>query len=343
LQKRSSISLARYLVMALVALAAGCGGDDRPAGRIPVDGEPAPRDAYVKPLGAAVEAVHAIEDDAYRRLLVTRFTSITPENAMKWALVQPERGEFDFEDADTLVDFAHETGKRVRGHPLVWDEQLPEWVEEGDWTAPELKKVMRDHIRKMVGRYRGRIDEWDVVNEPLARDGTFEETVWFRTLGPGWVAYAFRVAHRADPKAKLFLNELDAEKAGRKSRALIALARHLKRRGVPIDGVGFQHHTTGKDAPSRARLRSLFRATNRLGLSAAITEMDVGSTRPRRQARVYGDAARVCARAPNCTGLTIWGVTDRWSWLAPEARALPFDEDGQAKPAARALARPLRR
>jgi endo-1,4-beta-xylanase len=343
LQKRSSISLARYLVMALVALTAGCGDGDEETGPIPIDGKPISRNAYAKPLGAAAEAVHALEDDAYRELLITRFTSITPENAMKWAIIQPEQGEFDFGEADELVAFARKAGKRVRGHPLVWDEQLPDWVKDGDWTAAELKKVMRDHIRAVAARYRGRIDEWDVVNEPLAADGTFERNVFFRTLGPGWVPYAFRVARRVDPRAKLFLNEIDAELPGPKSRALIALARHLKRRGVPIDGVGFQHHTTGKDAPSRARLQSLFRVTDRIGLAAAITEMDVGSTQPRRQARVYADAARVCARAPNCTGLTIWGVTDRWSWLEPEARALPFDEDGNAKPAAQALARPLRR
>jgi endo-1,4-beta-xylanase len=343
LQKRSSISLARYLVMAFVALAAGCGGDAESSALIPVDGKPVSRTAHAKPLGAAVEAVHALEDDVYRELLITRFTSITPENAMKWAVIQPEEGGFDFEEADTLVALARSTGKRVRGHPLVWDQQLPEWVEQGDWAASELKRVLRDHIRAVAGRYRGRIDEWDVVNEPLADDGTFARNVWSRTLGPGWVSYAFRVAHRVDPKAKLFLNELDAEKPSPKSRALIALAGYLKRRGVPIDGVGFQHHTTGKDAPSRARLRALFRATERLGLSAAITEMDVGNTEPRRQAQLYADAARVCASAVNCTGLTIWGVTDRWSWLGADARALPFDEDGRAKPAAQALARPLSR
>ncbi len=327
--------------MALVALAAGCGQDE--AAPTPVDSKPVARNAYVKPLGAAVDAAHALEDDAYRELLITRFTSITPENAMKWAIIQPEQGEFDFEEADTLVEFARKTDKRVRGHPLVWDEQLPEWVEDGDWSASELKKILRDHIRAVVGRYRGRVDEWDVVNEPLADDGTFAPNVWSRALGPGWIAYAFRVAHRVDPKAKLFVNEIDAEGPGPKSRALITLARNLKRVDVPIDGVGFQHHTTGKDAPSRARLRALFRATARIGLAAAITEMDVGGTEPRRQAQVYSNAARVCAGAPNCTGLTIWGVTDRWSWLDPEARALPFDEDGQAKPAAPALARPLRR
>jgi endo-1,4-beta-xylanase len=344
LAKRSSISLSRYLVTLVAALAAGgCGGGDEPTGPIPVDSEPIARDAYVKPLGAAAEADHAREDDAYRRLLITRFTSMTPENAMKWAIIQPERGKFDFEEADALVEFARKTGKRVRGHPLVWDDQLPRWVREGDWTPRELKRVMREHIRAVAGRYRGKIAEWDVVNEPLAHDGSFEHNIWFDTLGPRWVAYAFRVARRIDPHAKLFLNEIDAEVRGPKSRALLELARTLKQKGVPIDGVGFQHHTTGRDAPNPARLRALFSATRGIGLLAAITEMDVGSTERARQAQVFAHAADVCASASNCTGLTVWGVTDAFSWLEPEAEALPFDEDGELKPAAAALERALRR
>ena len=216
----------------LAAVAAGCGGgDDEPSGPIPVDSDPVAPRAYAKPLGAAVELEHAREDDAYRARLITRFTSITPENAMKWANVQPERGEFDFEEADRLVAFARRTGKRVRGHPLVWDSQLPAWVEEGDWSARELRRVMRDHIRAVAGRYRRKIDEWDVVNEPLAKDGRLEENVWHRTLGPRWIAYAFRVAHRVDPDARLFLNEFNAERPGPKSRALLGLVRGLKKLG----------------------------------------------------------------------------------------------------------------
>jgi endo-1,4-beta-xylanase len=344
LQKRSSISLPRYLLAGLAAFAAGCGGgDEEPSGPIPVDRDPIAHKEYAKPLGAALELEHALEDDAYRARLITRFTSITPENAMKWANVQPERGEFDFEEADELVEFARRTGKRVRGHPLVWDSQLPAWVEEGDWSPRELRRVLRDHVRALAGRYRGKIDEWDVVNEPLAKDGSLEQNVWHRTLGPRWIAYAFRVAHRVDPEARLFLNEFNAERAGRKSRALLALARGLKELGVPIDGVGFQLHATGQGAPSRDRLDRLFRATARSGLSMAITELDVRNAGEARQARIYRDAARACAHAANCTGITIWGVTDRWSWLTPASRALPYDVDGRPKPALRALIAPLRR
>jgi endo-1,4-beta-xylanase len=344
LQKRSSIKPARYLVAALAALAlvfvfAG-GEDDVPPGPIPVDSESIRPNVYVKPLGAAVEVAHALQDKAYRARLITTFTSITPENAMKWAIVEPEPGEFDFDQADRLVRFARLTNKRVRGHPLVWDYQLPGWVDEEEWTARELRQVMRRHIRTLMLRYRGRIAEWDVVNEPLATDGTLERNIWQRTLGPGWIAYAFQVAHRVDPKAKLFLNELDAER-GTRARALLALARQLKRHGVPIGGVGFEYHTNGEDALSSGELRRLFRAVERMGLSVAITELDVRDTDERRQARIYGDAARACAAASNCTGVTVWGVTDRWSWLGSDSAPLPFGEDGEPKPALRTLTTPF--
>lgn len=333
----------RYLLAILITLVSGCGRDDRPDdGPIPLDAKPISPRAYSKPLGAAVEPGHARDDAVYRERLITRFTSITPENAMKWGVIHPERKRFDFSGADALMAFARRTGKRVRGHSLVWDMHLPGWLERRDWRPRELRRVLIRHIRTVAGHYRGRIAEWDVVNEPLTARGDWKRNLWYRTLGPSYVSLAFQEARRADPQARLFLNEIDAER-GRKSRALIALARALKRGGVPIDGVGFQHHTTGRLAPSPQRLRRLFRATRRNQLAAAITELDVGSTEEARQARVYGNAARACAAAPNCTGVTVWGITDRWSWLRPEAGALPYDADGTPKPALEALVAPLRR
>ena len=307
-----------------------------------MDGRPIAAGAYAKPLGAAVEVAHARDDEAYRKRLITVFTSITAENAMKWDRIEPEPGRFDFAEADELARFAKRTGKRLRGHPLVYDLQLPSWLTDRHWTAPELRAVLRRHIRTIVSRYRGRVAEWDVVNEPLADDGRFEPNLFHRVLGPGYVPFAFRVAHRADPHARLFLNEIDAER-GPKSTALFVLARGLVHQGVPIDALGFQNHTTGRDAVEPRRLRQLFRGARRLGLDAAITEMDVGGTEEGPQARTYREAARACAHAPNCTGLTVWGITDRFSWLTEGAHPLPFDGHGDPKPALDALVRPLRR
>jgi len=176
--------------------------------------------------------------------------------------------------------------------------------------------------------------------KPLAADGGLKPSIWARTLGPGYMAYAFHVAHHVDPRAKLFLNELNAELPGPRSRALLKLARNLKQSGVPIDGVGFEFHRTGENAPSRAHIGELARATARMGMSFAITELDVRDTDEARQAQIYGDASRACADAPNCTGVTVWGITDRWSWLGEDAAPLPFDADGNPKPALEALVGP---
>jgi endo-1,4-beta-xylanase len=226
LQKRSSISRARYLVALLAAFAVGCGGgggDDPPSGPIPVDSDPIPPEAYVKPLGAAVEPEHAFEDDAYRQRLIISYSSITVENAMKWDIVEPDRGEFDFDAADRLMQFARRTGKRVRGD------------------------VMREHITAVMSRYRGKIDEWDVVNEPLTSEGGLKQDVFSETLGAAYIAYAFEVAHRVDPHAKLFVNELNAERPGPKSRSLLALAGPFLKRVRP----SLERASAGRSAGSR--------------------------------------------------------------------------------------------
>ena len=342
---------AAALALAAVALT-GCGGSQPPP-EIHVSGSLARRAAdpgrYAKPLGAALRAEPAAGEAAYIRDFVTAFTSMTPENAMKWEFVEPERGRFDFRLADELVDAARRTHKRVRGHPLVWDQQLPGWLKDGDWDREELADVLRDHVRRLVGRYHGRVAEWDVVNEPFDEDGGWTESVWYRVLGEDYVDIAFRAAHEADPDARLFLNEVGAEHPGPRARALLRLARDLRRRGVPIDGVGFQNHTTVTGAPSRADLAATFRRYAALGLDVAITEMDVvippDGAPPdplARQARAYEDAARACRDAANCTGLTVWGVTDRYSWKGADRQPLPFAADGRPKPALRALLDTLR-
>ena len=297
---------------------------------LPEGGAPAPR--YEKPLGAAVSLDPARQDEAYRDAFLRTFSSLTPENAMKWSIVHPQPGKWDFEEADALVDMAGRTGRRVRGHPLVWDQQLPGWAGGGDVEAN-----LREHVRTLASRYRGRIEQWDAVNEPLEDDGSLTPNPFQEALGERWIDLVFRIAREADPKARLFLNEIAAER-GAKFRGLIALARRLKRRGVPIDGIGLQNHTTSDDFPSRRVLERDFAQIAALGLHVEITEMDVEGAAP----EAYAAAAEACAAARNCTGLTVWGVTDRWSWIGEDKAPLPFDADGNPKPALRALARALR-
>jgi endo-1,4-beta-xylanase len=318
----------------VVLLAAGSGKHE--AVTVPKQAKPVARDAYVKPLGAAVNLDAARDDRRSLVDLTETFTSVTPENAMKWEVVEPDQGRFAFDQADTVVGFAERTGKRIRGHPLVWDQQVPAWVRE----SKDVMAALRRHVTTMVERYKGRVEMWDVVNEPLEDDGTLTRTPWSQAAGERFIDEAFRAAHAADPKARLFLNELAAERPGPKLRALLALAGRLKQRGVPIDGIGLQNHTNTANPPTEADLRRTFGRIAALGLDVEITEMDV--TVPpdgdlAAQARAYAAAARACVAAPNCTGLTVWGVTDKWSWLGAEKRPLLFDASGDPKPALTAV------
>jgi endo-1,4-beta-xylanase len=320
--KRFLAALLVVLAVLLFARKLTAGPDEFP---LPDPIPPTPE--YVKPLGAALSLEPAIEDPAYRDAFLSTFSSLTPENAMKWTIVHPQAGRWKFDEADALVRLAQRTGRRVRGHPLVWDQQLPKWAGQND-----VEKNLRDHIRTLARRYRGRVDQWDAVNEPLDDDGTLTPNVFQKAMGERWIDVAFRVAREADPKAKLFLNEIGAEQ-GPKLDALIALAKRLRKRGVPIDGIGLQGHTDSTDYPRQETFARAMKAIDRLGLKVEITELDVEGGKP----AAFAAAARACTAAPNCTGVTVWGVTDRWSWIGADTTPLPFDADGKPKPALTAL------
>ena len=298
-------------------LLAGC-GDPEPVALPPVEGKTA------KPLGAAVSQAPLEKDEGYRAAL-RAFSSITPENAMKWEVVHPEPDRWEWGEADALVEAARRGGRRVRGHPLVWDQQLPPWAGRED---------LREHVTTLARRYRGDIAQWDVVNEPLTDDGTLKD-------GPfgdeGFIGEAFRFAKAADPRAELFLNEIAAER-GEKAEGLVALAERLVRADIPIDGIGLQNHATSADFPSRDELVRLMGRFERLGLKVEITELDVEGGEP----DAFAAAAGACAAAPNCTGVTVWGVTDQHSWKGMEATATLFDAQGEPKPALRAVRDALR-
>ncbi|MCW3012112.1 MAG: 1,4-beta-xylanase [Solirubrobacterales bacterium] len=300
-------------------------------------------------IGTAVDDGALQREPGYREVLARQFSTLTPENAMKWAVLEPERGRVEWGGADRLVAFAEEHDQEVRGHPLVWFGQLPGWVEA--LPEPEVQQVMREHIRQVVERYRGRVRTWDVVNEPFEDDGSRRRSIFQRGMGDGWVEDAFRTARTADPDAKLYLNEIGAEAPGPKSDALYALARDLRARGVPIDGVGFQGHFNLEGMPRGFRQNvERFAA---LGLDVAITEADVALEMPasegelRAQAAVFRGVVEVCRAVPRCRSLTFWGFTDRHSWIPAtqpgRGAATLLDEELRPKPAFRSVLRALGR
>jgi endo-1,4-beta-xylanase len=327
------------------------------------------------PQGTALRLSAVRTDTRYRDTFLREFDSLTPENELKMAALQPHRGRYDFAAGDALVDFARRNDRGVHGHALVWGLSLPLWlVDHGatdslglrmapvvlprlpgalgqalansstvltGWRRDELSSLMTEHVRTVMRHFAGRVGEWDVVNEPMADDGTLAPSVWRRFIGPDYVEQALRAARAADPQAKLFINEFGVEGPGRKLEGLVRLVRDLLARGVPLDGIGLQTHTHILGFLDEATIAQTMRRFAAMGLEVQVTEMDVGTSllavdaldRLTRQAEAYGAAARACNAVAACTRFTTWGFTDGLSWLGAGEAPLLFDAAYRAKPA----------
>ncbi|KOV89301.1 endo-1,4-beta-xylanase [Streptomyces sp. NRRL B-3648] len=292
-----------------------------------------------------------LTDTAYTGILGGEFDMITPGNGMKWYATEPQQGVFDWTDGDQIVGLARRNHQKVRAHTLVWHSQLPDWLTSKQWTASELRAVLKKHITTEVRHYRGKVYSWDVVNEAFNEDGSYRDTLWYRTLGPGYIADALRWAHQADPHARLYLNDYNIEAIGPKSDAYHRLAQDLLARGVPLDGIGFQTHLALQYGYPTT-LEDNLRRFSRLGLDTALTEVDVRMQLPAtgeklaEQAAWYRDLTAACLAVRRCVGVTIWDYTDKYSWIPAffpgEGAALPWDEELRPKPAYRALREALR-
>jgi endo-1,4-beta-xylanase len=259
--------------------------------------------------GAALDPAY-LDERLYRGLATTQLTCVTPENQMKWALVEPLRGTFDWNAADALVAFAKANGQKVRGHTLVWHSQLPPWLIRGHFSPEEVRDLMVAHITTEAGRYRGAVYAWDVVNEPFTDDGQWRESIFFNAMGPSYVAIALGAARAADPEAKLYLNDYNVESNGPKQRALYDLIASLKAVGAPIDGVGLQSHFVAGAAPKD--LPATIARFASLGVDVAITELDLRIRLPgdgkslEAQAADYASVVAACRATPRCVGVTTW-------------------------------------
>src|SRR5918994_5967864 len=229
-------------------------------------------------IGAALNRRQIFENDVRGAEIVkTHFNSITPENILKWALVHPERARYDFEAPDRFVKFGEKHGMFIVGHTLVWHNQTPGWVFQDAKGNPldreTLLARLREHVFTVVGRYKGRIHGWDVVNEALNQDGSMRQSPWFKIIGEDYLAQAFQFAREADPDAELYYNDYDLELPAKRKGA-VALISKLKASGVPIRAVGLQNHKL-LDWPSIDDEDATIRAFANLGLKVHITELDV--------------------------------------------------------------------
>jgi endo-1,4-beta-xylanase len=250
------------------------------------------------------------------------YKSLTPENALKMAYTEPSQGSFSFTNGDIIVNFATANGLNVRGHTLVWHYQNPDWFNNGTFTRSQLIAILRDHIQTVVTHYKGKIKEWDVVNEAIDDNGNMRQTKWSQTIGPDYIDLAFRFAHEADPTAKLFYNDYNAEGLGVKSDAVYNLVKEMRNRKVPINGVGLQMHVKYNDYPSPQDISANISRLGALGLETNITEIDVQigespgtATKLQQQADTYKNIASACFQAQNCKTFTTWGLDDGTSWI----------------------------
>jgi GH35 family endo-1,4-beta-xylanase len=302
-------------------------------------------------IGAAVYTFH-LDDPVHAETLSREFNMMTPENEAKFCQLQSSQGVFDFRKFDRLMAFAEQHKMVVRGHNLVWHECVPDWLEKGTFTQAEAIQLLRDHIMTVIGRYKGRIPIWDVVNEAEDNNGTgLRASPWKRLIGDNYVELAFRFAHEADPNALLFYNDFGAEGLGPKSNAVYAMMQDFVKRGIPVNGVGLQMHiglgdTRPNYAVSPKSLGENIQRLGKLGLQVQVTEMDVkyrGDTTDKillQQAADYRNVLDTCLNNQNCTAFVTWGVTDKFSWLHdpksfdnPNVAPLLFDDNYQPKKA----------
>lgn len=205
------------------------------------------------------------------------FNSITAENAMKWDYIHPEPGRYNFEPADKFVQFGEENNMHIVGHVLIWHWQTPKWVfkdEAGNNVSRDtLLKRMHDHINIVVGRYKGKVQCWDVVNEAIDDDGSIRKNIWYNILGIDYVQKAFEFAHEADPDAVLIYNDYSMPSPVKRD-GVVRLIRSLKEKGVKIDAIGMQAHYH-LNFPELDDLEQSIIAFSELGCQVMITEMDI--------------------------------------------------------------------
>jgi len=277
---------------------------------------------------------------AQAALLIKEFNSITPENAMKMQSIHPRENQYNWADADTLVSFAVRNGLKVRGHTLCWHEQVPGWIFKNG-TGEKADKLLvlkrlKDHINNVVGRYKGKVYAWDVVNEVIGDEvGQYlRPSLWNEICGEEFISRAFEYAHQADPDALLFYNDYNSERPEKREK-IYKMLKKLVDNKVPIHGIGLQGHWSIYE-PSDSELRETIKLYSSLGLQVQITELDVSIYKWEKNLRkkIPGEPDSLTRQLEKkqlekydrifsvfrefnkeITSVTFWNLSDRSTWL----------------------------
>ncbi|TPV56447.1 endo-1,4-beta-xylanase [Aestuariibacter sp. GS-14] len=326
-------------------------------------------------IGTAIKSHDLMgERPATSTLLCREFNAFTAENAMKWQHIQPAPGQFNFAMADELIALAEQCKASVIGHTLVWHQQTPGWVFEDEQGNPvsrdTLLNRLREHIHTLVGRYKGKVYGWDVVNEALNEDGTLRDTPWRRIIGDDFLVYAFRFAREADPGAQLYYNDFNLYKPAKVAGA-VRLVKQLAAVGIKVDAVGMQGHYS-LFYPSLADIEQSILSLKQAGVAVAITELDISvlplpddafngadisqsfaahpvfdpytnglpAAQQQQLASLYQQLFTLFLKhADSINRVTFWGTTDADSWRnnwpirGRTDHPLLFDRHGRPKPA----------
>lgn len=243
-------------------------------------------------VGAALNVRQSSGADTSSLKIVKRhFNSIVAENCMKSEEIQPREGEFFFDEADKFVNFGIENNMSIIGHCLIWHSQCPDWFftdDKGNNVSPEiLRQRMKTHISTVVGRYKGKIKGWDVVNEAIVEDGFYRKSKFYEILGEEFIPLAFQYAHEVDPDAELYYNDYGMNVKGRRE-GVVKLIRSLKEKGLRIDAVGMQGHM-GMDYPDIKEFEESMLAFAAEGVKVMITEWDMSALPTARQSANISD------------------------------------------------------
>ena len=317
--------------------------------------------------GAAVKP-RLLSDAAYTAMLLGVADMLVPENALKWGPLARQRHKYKFRGADKIAGFAARHGMAMRGHTFLWHDMVPDWLPRDLTEAGgDPAALISRHIETVAGRYRGRMYSWDVVNEAIepndGRADGLRNNLFLKALGPGYIELAFRAAARADPGARLILNEYGHEwgwQVGRQRRyATLRLLEGLLKKGAPVHALGLQGHLD-PGSEGAMDMRALGRFCDEvadLGLDIEVTELDARDTsisgglaaRDNAVAEAYARFLEVVLARPATKAVVTWGITDRYSWLSrhfprpdgDRVRGLPYGDDFRRKPAWYALAAAL--
>jgi endo-1,4-beta-xylanase len=288
----------------------------------------------------------------YQDQIAKHFNIIVAENAFKFDSIQPRQNIFNFEKSDPIVLYAEKNKLKLRGHCLLWHKQLPDWVTKGNWSREEAIALLKNHISTIVGRYKGQVVAWDVVNEAIDEKNNCQlrESFWYKTIGPDYIEIAFRAAHEADPEAKLYYNDYGAEAENDKSNAVYELVKNLKKKGVPIHGIGWQCHFKEGWQLTKGNENNFNRLVA-LGLELSITELTISLKNPitvqalASQAESYRQITQFYLAHPEIKALLVWNFTDKFQRNQPlylnHDESLIMDADYQPKPAYQAMVQTL--